>query len=432
MMAQNLAQTSAQTLAQKLLARAAGRDQVTPGEIINCRVDLAMMHDSGGPRRVQPLLQKIGAKVWDPAKVVVVTDHYVPAHDQDSRKIVQIARDWVRDTGVARFHDMEGICHVVVPQKGYLRPGMFAVGGDSHSSTGGAFGVYMFGIGATEMLGVLVTGEIWVRVPQTIRMQWHGQLRAGVSAKDMMLRMCTQFGMDGGQYQAVEYTGAAVSALSMQERMTLANMTAELGAQVGLVPPDSVTRDWLLAAGVDAASIDIDAWQSDADAACLATHDFDAASLAPQVSRPGTPADAGDVDTLGNVAVDIAYIGACTGAKLEDLRMAAEVLRGQRVARNTRLLVAPASAADQAQAAQEGTLGALLDAGAELLPNACGACAGYGEHRFGEDTVVISATARNFKGRMGAASSQVYLGSPYTVAASAIAGRIADPRERLA
>ncbi|WP_011300957.1 3-isopropylmalate dehydratase large subunit [Cupriavidus necator] len=429
--AQAVAAATPQTLAQKLLARASGRAHVTPGEIVTCRVDLAMMHDSGGPRRVKPLLEKIGARVWDPSRVVVVTDHYVPAHDADSRKIVQIAREWVREEGVARFHDMEGICHVVVPQKGYLRPGMMAVGGDSHSSTGGAFGTYMFGIGATEMLGVLVTGEIWVRVPQTLRMQWHGRLRPGVSAKDMMLRMCTQFGMDGGQYQAVEYAGTAVSALSMQERMTLSNMTAELGAQVGLVAPDAVTRDWLLDAGVEPSEIDVDRWQSDAGAACLATHDFDAASLAPQVSRPHTPADASDVDSLGNVAVNIAYIGACTGAKLDDLRMAAQVLRGQRVARNSRLLVAPASAADQAQAEREGTLGALVAAGAELLPNACGACAGYGEHRFGEDTVVISTTARNFKGRMGAASSQVYLGSPYTVAASAIAGRIADPRGML-
>lgn len=421
-----------QTLAQKLLARAAGRVDVAPGEIVTCRVDLAMMHDSGGPRRVKPMLEKLGAKVWNPDKVVLVTDHYVPAHDADSRKIVQIARDWARDEGVARFHDMEGICHVVVPQKGYLRPGMFAVGGDSHSSTGGAFGAYMFGIGATEMLGVLVTGEIWVRVPQTIRMQWNGRLGAGVSAKDMMLRMCTRFGMDGGQYQAVEYTGAAVAALLMQERMTLSNMTAELGGQVGLIAPDAVTRDWLLAAGVPAEAIDLDHWQSDADAACLAVHEFDASALAPQVSRPHTPANADDVGEFGSVGIDIAYIGACTGAKLDDLRMAAEVLRGKRVARGTRLLVAPASAADQKLAVQDGTLAALTDAGAELLPNACGACAGYGEHRFGEDSVVISATARNFKGRMGAASSQVYLGSPYTVAASAVAGRIADPREVLA
>ncbi|MGJ7486161.1 3-isopropylmalate dehydratase large subunit [Variovorax sp. LT2P21] len=419
-----------QTLAQKLVARAAGVGAVTPGEIVTCRVDLAMMHDSGGPRRVKPMLQKLGAKVWDPDKVVVITDHYVPAHDADSRAIVQIARDWVKDVGITRFHDTEGICHVVLPQKGHLRPGLFAVGGDSHSPTGGAFGAYMFGVGATEMFGVLVTGEIWLKVPHTIRMHWDGRLAPGVSAKDMMLHLCGRFGMDGGQYQAVEYAGPAVRALSMQERMTLSNMTAELGGQAGLVAPDAVTAEWL--AGVGVHDVDTAPWHTDDGAALLADHRLDASALAPQVAAPHSPAQSQVVGVFAGTVVDIAYVGACTGAKLDDLRMAAQVLRGQRVAKGVRLMVAPASAADQAQAAAEGTLGALLDAGAELLPNACGACAGYGANVFGENTVAISTTARNFKGRMGADSSQVYLASPFTVAASAIAGRIVDAREMLA
>ena len=420
----------AQTLAQKLVARAAGVGAVTPGEIVTCRVDLAMMHDSGGPRRVKPMLEKLGAKVWDPDRVVVVTDHYVPAHDADSRAIVQIARDWVKDVGITRFHDTQGICHVVLPQKGHLRPGLFAVGGDSHSSTGGAFGAYMFGIGATEMLGVLVTGEIWLKVPHTIRMWWDGRLAPGVSAKDMMLHLCGRFGMDGGQYQAVEYAGDAVRALSMQERMTLSNMTAELGGQAGLIAPDAVTAEWL--AGVGVHDVDTTHWHTDEGATLLADHRLDASTLAPQVAAPHSPAQSQAVGAFAGTAVDIAYVGACTGAKLDDLRMAAQVLRGQRVATGVRLMVAPASAADQAQAADEGTLGALLDAGAELLPNACGACAGYGANVFGENTVAISTTARNFKGRMGADSSQVYLASPFTVAASAIVGRIVDAREMLA
>ncbi|QHI97568.1 homoaconitate hydratase family protein [Xylophilus rhododendri] len=423
-------QTPAQTLAQKLVARAAGRETVTPGEILTCRVDLAMMHDSGGPRRVKPMLEKLGARVWDPDKVVVVTDHYVPAYDADSRAIVQIARDWVKEAGIRRFHDGEGICHVVVPQKGYLRPGMFAVGGDSHSPTGGAFGAYMFGVGATEMLGVLVTGEIWLKVPHTIRMHWDGRLPPGVSAKDMMLYLCTRFGMDGGQYQAVEYAGPAVAALSMQERMTLSNMTAELGAQAGLVAPDQVTADWLAAAG--ATDVDIAGWHTDEGAPLLADHRLDASTLAPQVAEPHSPAHGRDADALRGVAINLAYVGACTGAKLDDLRMAAQVLRGRKVAKGVRLLVAPASALDQSRAEAEGVLGALTDAGAELLPNSCGACAGYGAHTFGDDVVAISTTARNFKGRMGSAASQVYLASPWTVAASAVAGRVADPREMLA
>src|SRR5690606_21284713 len=206
------------------------------------------------------------------------------------RAIVRIARDWVREEGVTRFHDMEGICHVVVPGHGYLKPGMFAVGGDSHSPTGGAFGAYMFGIGATEMLGVLVTGEIWLRVPHTIRIRWDGRLPDAVSAKDMMLFLCARLGMDGGRYQAIEYAGDAVCALSMQERMTLSNMTAELGAQVGLIAPDATTRAWLEAVG--ATDVDVEPWHTDEGAALMAEHVFDAAALAPQVALPHSPANA--------------------------------------------------------------------------------------------------------------------------------------------
>jgi len=416
-----------QTLAQKLVARAAGRTSVQPGEIVTCKVDLAMMHDSGGPRRVKPMLERLGAKVWDPEKVVVVTDHYLPADDAESRRIIATARAWVKEAGVERFHDGEGICHVVVPERGYLKPGMFAVGGDSHSPTGGAFGAYMFGIGATEMLGVLVTGEIWLKVPQTFVIEFDGALGDGVSAKDIMLFLIGRFGMDGGQYQAVEYRGEAIRRLGMQERMTLANMTAELGGQAGLVAPDGTTAKFLEAAG--AGHVEIEPWQSDREATTLAHHRFDAAELAPQVAAPDSPANAAPVGDHADVRLNTAYIGACTGAKLADLRMAARVLNGRKIARGMRLMVAPASLRDQQAAERDGTLGILIDAGAELLPNTCGACAGYGSNQFAADVVAISTTARNFKGRMGAPSSRVYLGSPYTVAASAVAGRICDPRE---
>jgi 3-isopropylmalate/(R)-2-methylmalate dehydratase large subunit len=418
---------SAQTLAVKLVARAAGRAAVTPGEIVTCKVDLAMMHDSGGPRRVKPMLDRLRARVWDPEKVVVITDHYLPANDDESKRIIATAREWVREAGVKRFYDGIGICHVVLPEQGHLKPGMFVVGGDSHSPTGGAFGAYMFGVGATEMLGVLVTGEIWLKVPHTILVEWDGAFAHGVAAKDVMLFLCGRFGMDGGQYQAVQYAGDAIAKLPMQERMTLANMTAELGGQVGLVAPDDVTREYLESRGV--ADLDFATWQTDAGAALLAHHRFDASTLAPQVAAPHSPANSAPVGAFRDVRVDIAYIGACTGAKLADLRMAARVLAGRRVAGHVRLMVAPASLRDQEIAQAEGTLGALLEAGGELLPNACGACAGYGDFRFGEDQVAISTTARNFRGRMGALSSQVYLGSPYTVAASAVAGYIRDPRE---
>lgn len=415
------------TLAQKLIARAAGRAQVTPGEIVTCRVDLAMFHDSSGPRRLQPRLAELGAQIWDRDKVVLVIDHYVPEADEESRRIVKIARDWAAEQALPHVYDSMGICHVVVPQHGHIRPGIFCVGGDSHSPTGGAFGAYMFGIGATEMLGVVVTGEIWLQVPQTIFMRWSGRLADGVSAKDMMLAMLARHGMNGGGYQAVEFCGEAVTALPMAERMTLANMSAELGAQTGLVAPDDTTRSWLAAAG--AADVDTTTWHSDEDAPGV-RHAYDASTLAPQVALPHSPANVRAVDDLEPTRIDVAYIGACTGAKLDDLRAAARVLAGYRIAPGVQLLVAPASLKDAAAAEREGILRHLTEAGATLLPSACGACAGYGA-AIREGATVISSTARNFKGRMGSATAQVFLGSPYTVAASALQGRIADAREVL-
>jgi 3-isopropylmalate/(R)-2-methylmalate dehydratase large subunit len=418
---------SAQTLAQKLIARAAGRSHVAVGEIVTCQVDLAMFHDSSGPRRLKPMLEELKAQIWDKSKVVLVMDHYVPEQDDDARKIVRIARDWARDQALPHVYDSMGICHVVLPQKGHLRPGMLCVGGDSHSPTGGAFGAYMFGVGSTEMLGVVVTGEIWLRVPQTIQMHWSGKLAHGVTAKDMMLHTIGRFGMNGGQYQAVEFCGAGVQALSMQERMTLCNMSAELGAQTGLVAPDAVTQDWLETVGV--VKQDISHWHSDAGAQ-VERHNFDASTLPPQVAAPHSPANTHSVAMHAGTPVHVAYIGACTGAKLEDLRAAASVLRGHKVATGVQLMVAPASVQDQQAAQQEGVMQVLQDAGAQLFATACGACAGYGGS-VPEGSTVISSTARNFKGRMGAATAQVYLASPYTVAASALHGVITDPREVL-
>jgi 3-isopropylmalate/(R)-2-methylmalate dehydratase large subunit len=421
----------AMTLAEKLVARAAGMAQVRPGEVVTAKVDLAMMHDSGGPRRVAPMLERLQAKLWDPDRVVVISDHYVPAVDAESAGILDLTRKWVKAAGVTKFHDMQGICHVVLPERGHLRPGMFVVGGDSHSPTGGAFGAYMFGVGATEMCGVLVTGEIWLRVPETILLHWSGELRPGISAKDMILAMCARLGMDGGRYQAIQYAGETIAALPMQERMTLSNMAAELGAQTGLIAPDQVTRDYLLSVGVPTSQIDVETWQGDAAASVAERHVFDATTLSPMVAAPHSPANSASVVEHKDVPIDQAYIGACTGAKINDLRMAASVLKGRKVASGTRLPIAPASARTTAEAAADGTLAALTEAGAILLSSGCGACAGYGAGVLAENETCIASTARNFKGRMGAGSSKVYLGSPYTVAASAIAGRITDPREFL-
>ncbi|WP_017761983.1 aconitase family protein, partial [Pseudacidovorax intermedius] len=317
-----------QTLAQKLIAQAAGMPAVREGEIVNCRVDLAMFHDSSGPRRLKPMLEELGARIWDPSRVVLVMDHFVPEADDDARRIVRIARDWAAEQGLPHVHDSQGICHVVLPQKGHLRPGLFCVGGDSHSPTGGAFGSYMFGIGSTEMLGVVVTGEIWVKVPRTLRMRWQGRLADGVCAKDMMLHMIGRLGMNGGDYQAVEFAGDTVRGLSMAERMTLSNLSAELGAQAGLVAPDATTAAWLREVGVTVSDEELARWQTDEGAACI-DHDFDATGLVPMVALPHSPQNGRTVDAVADEPVQLAYIGACTGAKLEDLQAAARVLAGR-------------------------------------------------------------------------------------------------------
>ena len=416
------------TLAQKIIANACNKVSVEPGEIVVCKVDLAMIHDSGGPRRVKPILEKLNRKVWDKEKVVVVTDHYVPIESEETRAIQELTQKWVLDQDIKSFYDQQGICHVVVPEKGHLKPGMFCVGGDSHSPTGGAFGAYMFGVGATEMAGVLATGEIWLKVPETIFISWEGKLNNLVTAKDMMLATCRQIGMGGGQYQAIQYIGEAIYNLSIQERMTMSNMAAELGAQTGLIAPDKKTVDYIKKSDGQVPKnwmeFCIDTPNSDAT-----VFEFDASSLSPQIAAPHSPENSENAEEFSNTVFDIAYIGACTGAKYVDLAAAASVLKGRRIASSVSLKVAPASLQDEKKALNDGTLKILQDAGAEFLPNSCGICAGYGKDRLTEGQVCLSSTARNFQGRMGAPSSRVYLASPYTVAASAVVGKMIDPRE---
>jgi 3-isopropylmalate/(R)-2-methylmalate dehydratase large subunit len=420
---------TAQTISQKIIARAAGRDAVAVGEIVTCKVDLAMMHDSGGPRRVESKLKELGVGIWDLSKVVLVSDHYTPAIDVDSAGILSLTRKFAILHKINNFYDGEGICHVILSERGHLKPGLFAVGGDSHSPSGGAYGAFMVGIGATEMAGVLATGEIWVRVPQTIRVEWNGALGIGLCAKDILLKLCATLGMNN-DYKVIEYAGTTVAAMSMSERLTLCNMAAELGAKTGVVPPDAMTLADLAAKGVM-----VESWRaqlnSDADACFEAMHCFDAAALIPQVAAPHTPANSHAVTDTEKRKLDQAYLGACTGAKESDLRMAAEVLKGRKVAKGTRLLIAPASTQTTAKLAADGTLAILLEAGAQMLPTGCGACAGYGAGVLADGEVGIASTARNFKGRMGSAKADVYLASPYTVAASAVKGEIADPRDFL-
>lgn len=418
-----------QTLAEKIIAKAAGRDIVTPGEIVTCAVDLAMIHDSAGPRAAGRKLDELGVPVWDMDKMVLITDHYTKSDNPEYQEIQVHASEWAKSHNVKHFIPEQGICHVVLPEGGHLKPGMFAVGGDSHSPTGGGVGAFMVGIGATEMTGVLATGEIWVRVPETVKIDVTGALSAGVSAKDVILKLCGEFGIMGFNYQAIEYAGAAVRAMSLEERMTLANMAAELGGKTGYVEPDRITKDRLSEWG--ATNIDIETWKSDADATYAKTVTIDGAALTPYVAAPSSPENAAPIEEHKGTRLDQAYLGACTGAKLDDLRMAAKVLKGRKIKSGFKFMVAPSSVKMGEQAKAEGTLGIIEEAGGVILPTGCGGCIGLGPARLDEDAVGISSTNRNFVGRAGPKSSKLFLGSPYTVAASALTGEITDPRDFL-
>jgi len=413
------------TVAEKILARKSGRDSVVPGEIVWCDVDLAMVHDSSGPRRLQPLLDRLRAEIWDPSKVIIATDHFVPPNDQTEVEIARITRAFAHARGIAKYHEAEGICHIVPLERGYVHPGMLFVGADSHSTTAGVMGAFAVPVGVTEMLGVMVTGEIWLKVPETTRIEWNGKLADGCMAKDMVLKVLREIGDDGATYQALEYGGEGVYGLPFDERIVLTNMAIEHGAKTGIIPPDEITFDLIGGAGREEASY------PDPDARYIRVIRNRADELVPLVAYPGSPDNATPASDAHAERIDQAYIGACTGAKYTDLEAVARVLKGRHVADGVRFLVAPASKDIMRRAAESGVLATILGAGATLLPTGCGACAGLGHGVLGPGERCISSTNRNYPGRMGHVDAQVFLGSPLTVAASAVTGEVTDPRELL-
>ncbi|MBI1392754.1 MAG: homoaconitate hydratase family protein [Alphaproteobacteria bacterium] len=418
------------SLAEKIIARAAGAARVSPGDIVTVKVDLAMAHDSSGPRRWRPKLEALGVGLWDPSRVVIVSDHYVPAVDEASAAILKDVRAFVRDYGVGHFFDMRGISHIVMPEHGLLRPGMLVAGGDSHSPNGGAFGCFIAGFGATDMAAIAATGETWLSVPATRRIEWSGMFAQGVSAKDIMLFLAREIGTENHNL-VLEYAGPTVKAMSMDERMTLCNMAAELGADTAIIEPDATTLDHITAHGGTADASMLSHWRSDPGTDYEAVFKYDASALEPQVAAPHYPGNAAPASEYSATPIDQAYIGACVGAKHEDLEMAAAVLKGRKVRDGVRLLISPATTRTTERATTSGLLATLTAAGAILLPSGCGACAGMGHGLLADGETCISTTNRNFKGRMGHKGASVYLASPYTVAASAVAGEIVDPREYL-
>ena len=416
-----------QTFAQKVLARKAGLREVEPGQIVTVQPDKLLTHDNTAA--IARIFREIGVeKVARPEISVIVLDHVVPAATEGHARNHQQIREFVREQGIASFYDVgEGICHQVLPEKGHALPGYLIVGSDSHTPTHGAFGAFAAGIGRTEAAAVMATGEIWLMVPHTFRISIEGQLQKGVYAKDIILYIIGELGADGADYRAVEFTGPVLGELTVASRMVLCNMVAEMGAKIGVAEPDDKTRAWLNGRSV-AGFQEVFA---DPDASYERVIEYDVSGLLPQVAKPHTVDNVVPVTEVLGTRIDQAFIGTCTNGRLEDFRVAAQILGGRKIAPNTRLLILPASREVLLAAVAEGTITELITAGAVVLNPGCGPCLGAHQGVMAPGEVTISTANRNFKGRMGCKEAQVYLASPATVAASARAGEIVDPRKFL-
>jgi 3-isopropylmalate/(R)-2-methylmalate dehydratase large subunit len=414
------------TLAEKILAQKSGAKAVRPKEIVIAQVDCAMMTDILGPRvQIGDDLKRLGASVWDPDRTVLIADHYTPAANEKQAEIVAYSRNWAKEYGVSHYYEGLGACHQLLAEKGYDLPGALIVGTDSHTCTSGAFGAFGAGIGSTEMLGVLVTGEIWLKVPETIRINWDGSLSDAVMAKDMILRVIKDLGHAGATYMALEFGGSTLAGLSMDERLCISNMAVESGAKAGLIPPDNTTLAYLRDRSV---SRPYEIVTPDADADYARVLQYNARDLVPQVACPHLVDQVKDIHEVQGLKMDQVFLGSCAGGRLSDLAAAAAVLKGRRVASGCRMLVTPASQDVWTQALKMGILEILAEAGAVILAPTCGACAGMHSGVIGRGERCASTTNRNFIGRMGSAQSQVFLVSPATAAAAALEGRLADPR----
>ncbi len=417
----------AHTMAEKILARASHHESVQPGQIVDGYVDLLYMHEMLA-LALKPWAEIGVGKIWDPSKCVVTIDHWVPPPTPEVAKMHQAIREFCWAQGIARFHDVgdHGIIHQLVVERGYVHPGELVIGCDSHTNMAGAMGAFAAGIGATETAAVMATGKLWLKVPETLDVRVRGKLGKRTGAKDVILKVIQTTGDDGAAYKAVEFHGDTIEAFPMNERFTLSNMTTEMGAKAGMIPSDETARRYLEAVGAAEAYRPLDA---DPGAAYLKRYDIPVDGMGPQVACPNNPANVKPVEEVAGAKIDMAFLGSCTNARIEDLRAAAELMKGERVAPHVRMIVTPASQAIYRQAVKEGLADVFLEAGATFTSSTCGPCFGGHMGVLAPKEVCISSTNRNYPGRMGSPEAQVYLGSPYTVAASALYGRITDPRE---
>jgi 3-isopropylmalate/(R)-2-methylmalate dehydratase large subunit len=419
----------AQTITEKILAAHAGRDRVTPGEILDVDLDLVICHEVTTPPAVNLMREHGIERVFDPSRLMVTMDHFVPNKDILTAELSKRLRRWVEEQGIERFFELgeHGIYAALAPEKGFVRPGMTMICGDSHTTTLGAFGCFAAGVGSTDLAAALATGRLWFRVPESMRFHVTGRLPHGVYAKDLILHVISKIGVDGARYRAMEWSGPAIEALSMEARMTLTNMAAEAGAKSGIIPPDDRTREYL----AERTDEPFEEFRSDDDARYVERLEIDASSLEPVVALPNLPSNGRFISEVDPVPIDQVYIGSCTNARIEDLREAARILGGRRVARGTRVIVVPATSGIWRQALAEGLMEVFSNAGCVISTATCGACLGGHMGVLGDGERCLSTTNRNFTGRMGHPGAQVYLASPATAAATAVTGRITDPREYL-
>ena len=419
-------------IVEKILARASGKSSVAPDDVIFADVDKVMMHDVSGPGviKVFDKLKKQGIsvdKLWDPTKVWVAEDHFVPSADKLSAENIVKLSNFTKNYGIEKHFKygmgQYGICHTLSHEEAMVMPGDVYVGGDSHTNTTGALGAFACGLGHTDIAYVLLNGNIWFKVPETYYFKLNGKLPDHVMAKDLILKIIGEIGNDGGAYRTMQFGGSGIDDMSVESRLTLCNMTTEAGAKNGIVEPDQKVVDYLSAKG----ATNLNLVTGDSDAEYSKIFEFESSEMEPMIAKPFSPDNTCVVGEAPSVELDKSYIGSCTGAKYEDLEAAAKVLKGRKVKIRTEVL--PAAISIYQRAMENGLLKIFLDAGVTVGPPTCGACCGAHMGVLAKDEICISTTNRNFPGRMGHVESQTYLSSPMVAAASAVTGKITDPRD---
>ena len=419
-------------IVEKILARASGREKVSPDDVIFADIDKVMVHDVSGPGviKVFDKLRKQGInvdKLWDSSKVWVAEDHFVPSAEKISAENIVKLQNFTKNYGIEKHFKygmgQYGICHTLSHEEALVLPGDVYVGGDSHTNTTGALGAFACGLGHTDIAYVLLNGKIWFKVPETLYFKLNGKLPDHVMAKDLILKIIGDIGTDGGAYRTMQFGGSGIDEMSVESRLTLCNMTTEAGAKNGIVEPDQKVADYLTSRGAS----NITLVKGDSDAEYTKVYEYESSEMEPTVAKPFSPENTVVVREAPNVDLDKSYIGSCTGAKYEDLEAAAKILKGRKVKIRTEVL--PAAISIYKRAMENGLLKIFLDAGATVGPPTCGACCGAHMGVLAKDEICISTTNRNFPGRMGHVESQTYLSSPLVAAASAVTGKITDPRD---